>query len=140
MCRNGNVLIPRVVILARGYSWARIDTNDRAVDALQNFEPVCVPSNRPRKKRILFASVHSILDFSNGASVATLDILQGLTMLGFECQAFCNAKLDIHNEVSVEKMIGDRRLRDVRLGFWFFGLMVALTNLSPSNTPRSLRD
>jgi hypothetical protein len=36
MCRNGNVLIPRVVILAGGYSWARIDTNDRAVDALQN--------------------------------------------------------------------------------------------------------
>ena len=71
-------------------------------------EPVCVPSNRPRKKRILFASVHSVLDFSNGASVATLDILQGLTTLGFECQAFCTAKLDLQNEVSFEKMIGDR--------------------------------
>ena len=63
------------------------------------------------KKRILFASVHSVLDFSNGASVATLDILQGLATLGFECQVFCTAKLDIHDEVSFEKMIGDRRLR-----------------------------
>jgi glycosyltransferase involved in cell wall biosynthesis len=57
--------------------------------------------------KILFASVHSILDFSNGASVATLDVLQGLTTLGFECQAFCTAKLDLHTEVSLEKMIGD---------------------------------
>jgi hypothetical protein len=99
-----------------------------APSTLSKTEPVCVPSNRPRKKRILFASVHSVLDFSNGASVATLDILQGLASLGFECQAFCTAKLDIHDEVSFEKMIGDRRLRGVILGFWFFGLTVALTN------------
>ena len=35
------------------------------------------------RRRILFASVHSVLDFSNGASVATLDVLQGLTTQGF---------------------------------------------------------
>jgi glycosyltransferase involved in cell wall biosynthesis len=58
-------------------------------------------------KRVLFASAHSILDFSNGASVATLDILQGLTTLGFECQAFCTAKMDLHTEVRFEKMIDD---------------------------------
>jgi GT2 family glycosyltransferase/glycosyltransferase involved in cell wall biosynthesis len=57
--------------------------------------------------KILFASVHSILDFSNGASVATMDVLQGLTARGFECQAFCAAKLDLQTEVSFEKMIGD---------------------------------
>jgi GT2 family glycosyltransferase/glycosyltransferase involved in cell wall biosynthesis len=57
--------------------------------------------------KILFASVHSILDFSNGASVATMDVLQGLTARGFECQAFCTAKLDLQTEVSFEKMIGD---------------------------------
>jgi Methyltransferase domain len=56
-------------------------------------------------KKSLFASAHSILDFSNGASVATLDVLQGLTTLGFECQAFCTAKLDLHNEVSFERII-----------------------------------
>ena len=64
-------------------------------------------AGRPPLRKILFASVHSILDFSNGASVATLDVLQGLTTLGFECQAFCTAKLDLQTEVSFEKMIGD---------------------------------
>ena len=57
--------------------------------------------------KVLFASVHSVLDFSNGASVATLDVLQGLTTRGLECQAFCTAKLDLQTEVSFERMIGD---------------------------------
>ena len=70
-------------------------------------DPALFPTNKPRNKRILFASVHSLLDFSNGASVATLDVLQGLTTFGFECQAFCTAKLDLQTEVSFEKMIGD---------------------------------
>ena len=39
--------------------------------------------------------------------MATMDVLQGLTTQGFECQAFCTAKLDLHSEVSFEKMIGD---------------------------------
>ena len=43
-------------------------------------------------KRVLFASAHSIVDFSNGALVATLDVLQGLTTAGFECQAFCTSR------------------------------------------------
>jgi len=58
-------------------------------------------------RRILFASAHSIVDFSNGASVATLDVLQGLTASGFECQAFCTSKLDFHEEVHLEQIIGD---------------------------------
>ena len=62
---------------------------------------------RPPRKRVLFASAHSILDFSNGASVATLDVLQGLTKHGFECQAFCTAKLDLATEAGVEQMIED---------------------------------
>ena len=64
-------------------------------------------AGQPPGRRILFASVHSILDNSNGASVATLDMLHGLSTLGFECQAFCAAKLDLQTEVSFEKMIGD---------------------------------
>ena len=64
-------------------------------------------AGQPPGRRILFASVHSILDNSNGASVATLDVLQGLSTHGFECQAFCTAKLDLQAEVSFEKMIGD---------------------------------
>ncbi len=65
------------------------------------------PVEAPPRRKLLFASVHSILDFSNGASVATLDVLQGLTTLGFECQAFCTSKLDIHKEVNFEKIISD---------------------------------
>ena len=62
---------------------------------------------RPSGRKILFASAHSILDFSNGASVATLDLLQALTNLGLECQAFCTAKLDLNEAVCFEKLVGD---------------------------------
>ena len=70
----------------------------------------CRPSERrpgrPRPaKRVFFASAHSIVDFSNGASVATLDVLQGLTTAGFECQAFCAAKLDFQTEVCLESIV-----------------------------------
>jgi hypothetical protein len=56
-------------------------------------------------KRLMFASAHSIVDFSNGASVATLDMLEGLTTAGFECQAFCTAKLDFQTEVCLENIV-----------------------------------
>ena len=36
-----------------------------------------------------------------------MDVLQGLTTFGFDCQAFCTAKLDLQSEVSFEKMIAD---------------------------------
>jgi hypothetical protein len=42
---------------------------------------------------------------SNGAAVATLDVLQGLAASGFESQAFCTSKLDLHADVSLEKII-----------------------------------
>jgi glycosyltransferase involved in cell wall biosynthesis len=60
-----------------------------------------------RGRRILFASAHSILDYSNGASVATLDVLQALATLGLECEAFCTTKLDLNVEVYFEKIVGD---------------------------------
>jgi hypothetical protein len=66
-----------------------------------------LPIGRLSTRRILFASAHSILDFSNGASVATLDMLQALTTLGWECQAFCAAKPDLNEEVCFEKIVGD---------------------------------
>ena len=64
---------------------------------------------RPRPtRRILFASAHSIIDFSNGASVATLDVLEGLTAAGFDCQAFCTSKLDLQTEVCFEDVVSVR--------------------------------
>ncbi len=58
-------------------------------------------------RKILFASAHSIVDFSNGAAVASLDLLQELAVSGFECQAFCTPKLDFPQEVPFEQIIGD---------------------------------
>ena len=67
-------------------------------------------AGQPRRERkILFASAHSIVDFSNGASVATLDVLQGLATAGFDCQAFCTSRLDFQQEVCLEQIVGDLR-------------------------------
>jgi len=60
-------------------------------------------------RKVLFASAHSIVDFSNGASVATLDVLQGLISHGFESHAFCTPKLDLPHETCFEQIIGDLR-------------------------------
>ena len=60
---------------------------------------------RPDAKKILFASAHSVVDFSNGASVATLNVLERLAEGGFDCQAFCATKLDFQNEVCVEDVV-----------------------------------
>jgi glycosyltransferase involved in cell wall biosynthesis len=69
-------------------------------DRFPGFGDSILRAGRPRPvKRILFASAHSVVDFSNGASVATLDVLEGLATGGFDCQAFCTAKLDLQTEV-----------------------------------------
>lgn len=56
-------------------------------------------------RKLLFASAHSIVDFSNGAAVASLDVLRALAMTGFQCQAFCASRLDFHEDTSLEKII-----------------------------------
>ena len=60
-------------------------------------------------RKVLFASAHSLIDFSNGASVATLDVLQGLTPFGFGCHAFCTPKLDLPHEACFEQIIAELR-------------------------------
>ena len=72
-------------------------------------EPACPVSGPLPQRKILFASAHSIVDFSNGASVATLDVLQGLGTAGFDCQAFCTSRLDFQQEVCLEQIVGDLR-------------------------------
>ena len=51
----------------------------------------------------------SIVDFSNGASVATLDVLHGLCASGFECRAFCTPKLDLQKGTRLEHVLDDSR-------------------------------
>ena len=67
------------------------------------------PDKPATRQRIVFASAHSIVDFSNGASVATLDVLQCLATEGFDCQAFCTSRLDFQQEVILEQIVGDLR-------------------------------
>ncbi len=50
------------------------------------------------RRNVVLASAHSIVDFSNGASLATLDVLQGLGEFGLECQAFCTSRLDLKDD------------------------------------------
>ena len=68
-------------------------------------KPALRPAAPRPVKRILFASAHSIVDFSNGASIATLDMLEGLTTVGFDCQAFCAAKLDFQKEACLDEIV-----------------------------------
>jgi glycosyltransferase involved in cell wall biosynthesis len=58
-------------------------------------------------RTVLFASAHSLVDFSNGASVATRDLLQRLAASGFEAHAFCTPKRDLPREVGFARALGD---------------------------------
>ena len=64
-----------------------------------------VPGRRAPK--ILFASAHSLVDFSNGAAVATLDLLQGLAAAGFESHAFGTPRGDLPDEAGFEQVLRD---------------------------------
>ena len=59
---------------------------------------------RRKVAKIAFVSPHCVIDFTNGAATATLDGLQFLQTLGFDCQAFCNSRLDASEEVLVEQV------------------------------------
>jgi glycosyltransferase involved in cell wall biosynthesis len=56
-------------------------------------------------RKIAFVSPHCIIDYYNGASIATLQALQLLQTLGFECQAFCGSQLDAPRETSIDDLL-----------------------------------
>jgi hypothetical protein len=93
------------VRLARGWQWPNLTRGPEVAKIAPSHEPGQHGARTRRMGRVLFASAHSIVDFSNGASVATLDVLQGLTAAGFECQAFCTSKLDLHTDVCFEEVV-----------------------------------
>jgi glycosyltransferase involved in cell wall biosynthesis/GT2 family glycosyltransferase len=74
---------------------------------------------RPVRK-VAFVSPHCLIDFTNGAATATLDGLQLLQSLGFECQVFCSSRLDAWEEVRLEDTLQRQQtpfeVRDVRVG------------------------
>ena len=61
--------------------------------------------------KIAFVSPHCVVDFTNGAATATLDALAFLQSLGFQCEAFCNTRLDAAEEVLVEEILAQRGMR-----------------------------
>jgi glycosyltransferase involved in cell wall biosynthesis len=64
----------------------------------------------PGVRKVAFVSPHCVLDFTNGAATATLDGLALLARSGFECQAFCNSRMDAWEEVRVEEILAKRQV------------------------------
>lgn len=58
-----------------------------------------------RLERLLFASVHSYLDPSSGAAVATRDLLECLASHGIDCRVICAGVLDIERETPHESVL-----------------------------------
>jgi glycosyltransferase involved in cell wall biosynthesis len=97
----------RAKLLANYRSNIPIFSNSRSLQA------------RPVRK-VAFVSPHCLIDFTNGAATATLDGLQLLQSLGFECQVFCSSRLDAWEDVRIEDTLTRQQtafeVRDVRIG------------------------
>src|SRR5262249_38676006 len=68
-----------------------------------------------RPCRLLFCSLHCLLDPSSGAAVATRDLLQALAGWRWDCRALCGPLLDFERPENLPQVISDLRLTaDVR--------------------------
>ena len=56
-------------------------------------------------RRLLFASIHSYLDPSSGAALATRELLELLAGRGWDCRAFTCGVLDYQNETPIENVL-----------------------------------
>ncbi len=52
---------------------------------------------------LLFASIHSYLDPSSGAGLATREVLELLTARGMDCRVLCAGVLDYERETSLDE-------------------------------------
>ena len=72
-----------------------------------------------RKTKIAFVSPHCLVDFSNGAAIATREGLKLLATQGFQCMAFCGTRLDEAGEGLIQEQLFRRKInyevRKVRL-------------------------
>ena len=79
--------------------------------------PLCddqsLRSERP--VRLLFSSIHSYLDPSGGAAMATRELLELLTAAGMDCRAFCAGVLDDERETSLDEMLASLGLAASRV-------------------------
>ena len=59
-------------------------------------------------RKIVFVAPHCLIDPTSGAAVATAQAMRFLQTLGFQCRAFCGARLDLPEDV--EKMLQRHRI------------------------------
>src|ERR1700693_155852 len=62
--------------------------------------------------RFLFASIHSYLDPSSGAALATRELLELLAARGWDCRALTCGILDYQRETSVDELLKVLELED----------------------------
>ena len=55
--------------------------------------------------RLLFASIHSYLDPSSGAALATRELLELLATRGWDCRSLTCGVLDYQNETPLEHVL-----------------------------------
>jgi len=69
--------------------------------------------------KIAFISPHCLVDFTNGAAIATREGLKLLATQGFQCMAFCGTRLDEAGEGLIQEQLFRRKIdyevRKVRL-------------------------
>ena len=58
--------------------------------------------------RLLFSSIHSYLDPSSGAALATRELLELLASSGMDCRALCTGGLDYERETTLHGKSGVR--------------------------------
>ncbi len=75
---------------------------------LGNVPHVCATASSRKVESIAFVSPHCLLDFTNGAAIATRDGLHLLADLGFQCEAFCGTRLDESQECLIEAPLARR--------------------------------
>src|ERR1700688_4574384 len=66
--------------------------------------------------RLLFASIHSYLDPSSGAALATRELLELLAARGWDCRALACGILDYQNETPLEDVLSAIELPTNRVG------------------------
>ena len=62
------------------------------------------PFPRCKINKIAFVSPHCVLDFTNGAAVATYAGLKTLAENGFSCKIFCGSRMDSQEEKNAEEV------------------------------------
>ena len=66
--------------------------------------------------RLLFASIHSYLDPSSGAALATRELLELLATRGWDCRALTCGVLDYQNETPIENVLASIERPTTRSG------------------------